>query len=83
MRYAILGEPDAAGVKPVLNVIEWDGESEWSPPEGATVVRDDALESEPRGTYDGSTFTKPPSSPPQPEPKTFEQLVSEASSFEE
>lgn len=56
MRYALVRD----GV--VVNVIVWDGESEWTTPEGCVAVECDNTVG-PRFTYDGKTF-----SPPAPEP---------------
>jgi len=56
MRYAIIKD----GV--VVNVILWDGQAEWQPPEGATLVNVDDIIFGPGYLYDGETFTDP--SPP-------------------
>ena len=52
MRYAIVAD----GV--VTSVTLWDGESEWTPPEGSTAVEcgDDVATG---WTYDGTDFTAP------------------------
>lgn len=39
------------------NVVVWDGESEWSAPEGTLLVQSD--EAAPGDIYDGKTFTRP------------------------
>lgn len=60
-RYAVIRD----GV--VENVVVWDGESDWSPPEGALLVQSD--EAGPGDGYDGKAFTRPepaPADPPQP-----------------
>ncbi len=49
-RYALIKD----GV--VVNVIEWDGISSWTPPEGYELVLDDGGKAEPEGTYDGQQF---------------------------
>jgi hypothetical protein len=52
MRHAVVRD----GV--VENVVEWNGDSEWTPPEGATVVA--ATDSVGVGwSYDGETFSAP------------------------
>lgn len=67
----------------VLNVTEWDGETPWSPPEGTEAVLDAEETAERGGTWDGSAFTRAPIVPPAPQPKSFEELVAEATSFDE
>jgi len=58
MRYAVINNGT------VDNVIEWDGQTEWTAPEGSTVL--EAPEEVGVGyTYDGTTFTAPE---PAPEP---------------
>ncbi|CAM5772031.1 hypothetical protein LMIY3S_03707 [Labrys miyagiensis] len=52
MRYAVIEN----GI--VVNAIIWDGESEWSPPEGQQVVQSDAATI--GDSYDGTSFTPPP-----------------------
>lgn len=54
MNYAVI----RAGT--VENVVLWDGETDWTPPEGTDLV---ALNDQPAGpgwTFDGTTFTAPP-----------------------
>jgi len=49
----------------VTNVVLWDKQTDWTPPEGAEVVAlDDGTPAGPGWTYDGTTFTPPP---PEPE----------------
>ncbi|HIE4429966.1 TPA: hypothetical protein ACXM9H_000937 [Burkholderia multivorans] len=44
----------------VTNLVAWDGETEWMPPEGSTVVLvEPELFVSIGYTYDGKTFTKP------------------------
>jgi len=79
MKYIII---DADGL--ITNAIEWDGEAEWSPPEGCT-----AIASEAGGLgdsyIDGAVVPAPiPEPVPDPEPvPTFEELVAQASTFAE
>jgi hypothetical protein len=57
----------------ITNVILWDGESEWTPPENATVVAlEDGSSVSIGWTYDGSNFTAP--SPPPPPVLSPEQI---------
>jgi hypothetical protein len=58
----------------VVNMISWDGESPWSPPEGTHVINVTDIESAAIGnTYDpvAQTFI----SPPQPEPTEIPSVV--------
>jgi hypothetical protein len=56
-RYAMV--QDASGV--VVNVIEWDGNTEtWQPPAGHTMVLDEPPSAGPGATYDGEKFIPPP-----------------------
>ena len=80
MRYIII---DADGL--ITNAIEWDGVTEWAPPEGCTAVQVDE-----DGTIGGTCIDgvyAPPPTPPTPEPvpvaPTFEELVAQASTFAE
>lgn len=67
-RYAVVRD----GV--VENVVVWDGESDWQPPEGTTLVLSD--EAGPGDTHDGKTFTPP--EPPTPDPVVeYEAKVAE------
>ncbi|MND22306.1 hypothetical protein D3C80_126820 [compost metagenome] len=56
-RYVIA---DAAGA--VVNVTQWDGETEWSPGEGLIVIRSD--EAQIGWTYGDGVFTPPPAAEP-------------------
>lgn len=48
----------------VVNTIEWDGSSAWTPPAGASVVQiPDGAYVGIGSTYDGKTFTAPPQPP--------------------
>lgn len=58
MRYALI----TSGL--VINVIEWDGETEWTTPEDCTLVQSDTAG--PGWTYEEGVFTPP--SPPEDEP---------------
>ena len=58
----------------VVNMISWDGESPWSPPEGNYVIDATGIDSAAiGGTYDpvAQTFI----SPPQPEPTETPSVV--------
>lgn len=59
MNYAIVN--DATHV--VENVVLWDGESEWVPPEGSTPVADPDKQARIGGTYQDGHFV-PPENPP-------------------
>jgi hypothetical protein len=58
MRYAII---DAKGA--VVNAIEWDGVTPWSPPEGHQAVHDPSDNVGPGWTHANGAFTPPPSVP--------------------
>jgi len=79
MKYIII---DADGL--ITNAIEWDGEAEWSPPEGCTAIESE--DGSPGDSYiDGAVVPAPiPEPVPEPEPApTFEELVAQASTFAE
>lgn len=62
-RYAII-EQDGT----VQNVCEWDGVTQWEPPEATVVLLLNANDgAETGGHYDGQTFTPAPRSEPEPE----------------
>ena len=68
----------------ITNIVEYDGEAEWSPEEGYSVYT--MIEgAEIGGTFDVVTGVLTPSPAPEPivKPKTFQQLVTEATSFDE
>ena len=44
----------------VENVVLWDGETEWTPPEGTELVALDGRPAGPGWSFDGTTFTPPP-----------------------
>lgn len=69
MEYAIIKD----GI--VINVVVWDGVSEWQPPEETTLENINVLLPQPGigWNYDGISFTAPPT----PE-KTYEELIEEA-----
>ena len=76
MKYIIV---DADGL--ITNAVEWDGEAEWSPPEGCTAIESE--DGSPGDSYiDGAVIPAPV---PEPEPAvpTFEELVAQASTFAE
>ena len=76
MKYIIL---DADGL--ITNVIEWDGESEWSPPEGCTAIESE--DGSPGDSYIDGAVIPAPVPVPEPAVPTFEELVAQASTFEE
>lgn len=43
----------------VVNVVLWDGESEWTPPEGYTLVDVTGIDCGIGDLYENETFTKP------------------------
>lgn len=65
-RYAVVRD----GV--VENVVMWDGESEWAPPEGTMLVKSD--DANPSDIYDGKAFTR---QVPQDEPEAAPQITIE------
>ena len=77
MRYIII---DADGL--ITNAIEWDGVTEWAPPEGCTAVQVDDL-GETGGTCIDGVYAPPPTPEPVPVAPTFEELVAQASTFAE
>jgi hypothetical protein len=54
-RYALI---DTDGI--VKNVIIWDEASQWSPPEGHTMVKVDDVMCDIGWKYENETFTMPP-----------------------
>ena len=74
MKYIII---DADGL--ITNAIEWDGESEWSPPEGCTAVASEA--GSPGDSYIDGAVVPAPVPEPEPVVPTFEDLVAQATSF--
>jgi hypothetical protein len=75
MRYIII---DADGL--ITNAIEWDGVTEWAPPEASTAVQTDDLGII-GGTCIDGVYAPPPTPEPVPVAPTFEQLVAQAVSF--
>ena len=77
MRYIII---DADGL--ITNACEWDGVTEWAPPEGCTAVQvdEDGIIG---GTCIDGVYAPPPIPEPVPVAPTFEQLVAQATSFAE
>jgi len=60
MKYALI---NADGL--VVNGIVWDGETEFDPGEGLTVVKiPDDVRAGPGWTYDGTNWTAPPPAEP-------------------
>ena len=75
-RYIIVS---AEGV--VLNACEWDGIADWSPPDGCTAVKHGSAQT--GDTYIHGVVTPAPVPEPVPPTKTFEELVAEATSFDD
>jgi len=76
MKYIII---DADGL--ITNAIEWDGESDWSPPEGCTAIESEA--GSPGDSYIDGAVVPAPVPEPVPAVPTFEELVAQASTFAE
>ena len=77
MKYIII---DADGL--ITNAVEWDGEAEWSPPEGCTAIQSEV--GSPGDSYIDGAVVLAPVPVPEPEPvPTFEELVAQASTFAE
>ena len=75
-RYAIVRD----GV--VENVSDWDGVTDWSPPEGTIAVLDKDGVMHIGGNWNGSVFTPaPPIDVPQTQ--SIEQMIETAKTFEE
>jgi hypothetical protein len=57
----------------VINIIDWDGESDWSPPQGTTIIDLTNYEITPSigWTYENGAFVPPP--PPEPTPVVNDQ----------
>lgn len=51
MRYAIIGRDGN-----IINIIVWDGQSEWSPPSGCAAIADSDMAAEIGGLHDGRQF---------------------------
>lgn len=61
MNYAIVQSGN------VVDVVVWDGVTEWAPPIGTTAVQiPDGAYVGIGSTYDGTTFSAPPQPPAQP-----------------
>lgn len=54
MKYAVIRNGT------VENLVVWDGETDWTAPEGTEVVALDDRPAGPGWTYDGTSFTAPP-----------------------
>ena len=76
MRYIII---DADGL--IINACEWDGVTEWAPPEGCTAVELEAGSS--GDSYIDGVVVPAPTPEPVPVAPTFEELVAQASTFAE
>ncbi len=63
----------------VVNIVEWDGVTEWEPGEGVSAIKvKNGVSVEIGYTYDGSKFI----APPEPEP-THDELVLESTQTKE
>jgi len=76
MKYIIV---DAHGL--ITNAVEWDGEAEWSPPEGCTAIESE--DGSPGDSYIDGAVVLASVLEPEPAVPTFEELVAQATSFEE
>lgn len=76
MRYAIV---DTDGL--VTNVIEWDGETEFTAPEGCALVLDAAAVASPGDRHDSGNFVKQVVPEPTPTPSVNEFLRVAMGSF--
>ena len=74
MKYIIV---DADGL--ITNAVEWDGEAEWSPPEGCTAIESE--DGSPGDSYIKGAVVPAPVPEPEPAVPTFEELVAQASTF--
>ena len=60
----------------VTNICEWDNESEWSPPEGTTLIQcDEEPDAERGGTYIDGVFARTAVESPVAEPSPAEQIA--------
>lgn len=59
----------------VINIVDWDGESEWSPPTGTTIVDLTGVEIAPSlgWTYENGIFIPPP--PPEEEDTEYTDIL--------
>ena len=75
-RYALINNQNI-----VENIVLWDGEPNWTPPENMTCVNVENIECSLRWIYDGSIFTEPvfvariPEPVQEPTPTTKEELL--------
>jgi hypothetical protein len=73
----------------VENVVVWDGESNWTPPENMTCVNVENIECGINWIYDGSVFTAPeiivvtPEPIPEVIPPTKEELLAQLQTLSE
>lgn len=45
----------------VVNIVDWDGESDWQPPTGTqAILVPTGIDAGIGSTYDGTTFSQPP-----------------------
>jgi hypothetical protein len=77
-KYALINKQNI-----VENVISWDGESNWTPPENMTCLNVENIECGIGWSYDGSVFTEPvavvrtPEPTPEVIPPTREELLAQ------
>jgi hypothetical protein len=71
MRYALV---DQSGN--IVNVISWDEQTNWQPPDGLQAIRDKLGEAAPGGFFDGQSFLPPlKPQPVPPEPTIADRLA--------
>lgn len=77
-RYALINNQNI-----VENIVLWDGESDWQPPENMTCVNVEDIECNFGWIYDGAAFTAPeivvvtPAPTPETTPPTREELLAQ------
>ena len=55
MTYAVVNDADSV----IVNIVAWDGETEWSPPDGTSAVADPDRQAIIGGTHDQDGFHPP------------------------
>ena len=63
-RYAIVDSNNK-----VDNIVIWDEASQWSPPEGMSMVKAEDMLCDLGWTYNGESFTAPPEEPTEAAPE--------------
>ena len=83
-KYALINDQNI-----VSNLVLWDGETEWTPPNGLQPLNVENIECAIGWVYDGSVFTKPevvvvPEPTPEPAPTpTKEELLAQLQALSE